>query len=259
MNIQSTASVYFSATGNTAKIAKTITDKLGGARSIDVTDFSQRETSEKFSSNDLVVFGAPVFGGRIPACSAERFSLFIGDNTPAIVFVSYGNREYEDALIELCDIVCARGFIPVAAAAFVAEHSIMREFAAGRPDKLDIMEIESFSKRCLQRLNGVSSASELPNISVKGNREYREYATLPLTPSADSKCTSCGTCAQKCPVGAIPADAPKTTNAKTCISCMRCVSVCPNGARSVSKLKLSVAKTKLRKALSSAKANELFF
>ena len=46
-----------------------------------------------------------------------------GEGTPAIVLAVYGNRSFGTAVAELASFVAERGFVPVAAGAFVGEHS----------------------------------------------------------------------------------------------------------------------------------------
>lgn len=61
--------------------------------------------------------------------------------------VVYGNRDYEDALLELHDILSENGFVVVAAGAFVARHSIFPDVAAGRPDRDDLDRMAEFAER----------------------------------------------------------------------------------------------------------------
>ena len=79
-----------------------------------------------------------------------------------------------------------------------------------------------------------------------------------LSPSADSHCTNCGLCAEKCPAQAISKYNGKVTDKSKCISCMRCVSICPVHARNVNKVMVSVAEFAIKKACSVQKSNELF-
>ena len=60
-----------------------------------------------------------VFAPRVAETAMERLGKIRGKQVPAILIVVYGNRDYEDALIELRDYACEAGFIPVAAAAFI--------------------------------------------------------------------------------------------------------------------------------------------
>lgn len=105
-----------------------------------------------FGPDDLVLFGVPVYGGRIPSPAVQTLRRMQGSRTPAVLVAAYGNREYDDALLELADIAAANGFIPFAAAALIAEHSIMHSVAAGRPDAQDARKSKrsahSYGKSC---------------------------------------------------------------------------------------------------------------
>ena len=94
----------------------------------------------------------------------------------AVIVAVYGNRAYEDALIEMKDVVTELGFKPVAAGAFVGEHSFANEefkIANGRPDADDLDQAAAFGKNIAEKLAGVSS-SELDAIEVPGDRPYKD-------------------------------------------------------------------------------------
>ena len=173
----------------------------------------------------------------------------------AVLVVAYGNRAYEDTLAELQDVMENAGFVCAAAIAAVAEHSIMRQFATGRPDAQDEKELASFAVKVHSKIGqeGVQDSLKLP-----GNHPYRTYNGVPLKPSADKSCQKCGACASECPAGAIPPDNPSVTDTGKCISCMRCISVCPQNARSLNKAMLAASSIKLKKACSGRKNKELF-
>lgn len=145
------------------------------------------------------------------------------------------------------------GRVPAVAA--VAEHSIMRRFAAGRPDVQDEKEIAAFAETTRSKIESgtLSACLDLP-----GNRPYREYRGVPMKPQAGKSCSKCGLCENECPVGAIAASDPSKTDTQSCISCMRCIAVCPQNARSVSKVLLAAGSMKLRKICREYKKNELF-
>ena len=146
-------------------------------------------------------------------------------------------------------------FLCIAAVSAVAEHSIMRQFAAGRPDASDERELTGFVENIRSKIGAGDAEASLV---FPGSRPYREYHGVPIKPRAGSSCIQCGCCARECPVGAIPADNPSKTDAEVCISCMRCLSVCPNKARSLSKTLLLASTAKLKKACSGRKENQLF-
>lgn len=240
MNINKITCVFFSATGLSEKTAGAFLSALPlAAEKIDVTPFSARGVSRAFGPEELVVFAAPVYGGRIPAAAAERFSRLKGSRTPAVLLAVFGNRDYDDALLEMNDLALAGGFIPAASAAVAAEHSIMHSVAAGRPDAADREKLAAFAKDVWRKLENAAEVFFAP--AVKGVRPYTPHPNIPFKPAASGACVKCGKCAAACPVNAIPQDAPDRTDKTRCISCMRCIAVCPVHARSLNKLALALA------------------
>ena len=220
MNNWTTA--VFSPTGGTSKIAAAIAGARMGTR-IDLC--SPVEPQEMPAGAPLLAV-VPVYGGRIPAIAAQRLLALQGNGNPAIAVVVYGNRAYEDALLELKNVLTEAGHQVIAAAAFIAEHSIIRSIAADRPHADDLARAVEFGAAVEARLNG-----ELSTVDVPGNAEYRPLPQMPATPLVTDACGGCGMCARKCPVGAIPLSNPRSTDAARCILCMRCVAICPRKAR----------------------------
>ena len=133
----------------------------------------------------------------------------------------------------------------------VAEHSIFREFATGRPDANDEAQLKEWSLKLKEK------AEMGGTVSFPGSRPYKKYGAIPMTPKAKT-CQNCGKCVSICPVGAIPGENPKETDAEKCITCMACISACPIQARAVNPIVLAGAKAMLKKALSGRKENEFF-
>lgn len=243
--------ITFSPTGGTDKVMEILAGEFGPAEQIDLTvqaDFS----IHTFTPEDICLFGVPSYAGRVPRIATERIDQLSGNGAKAVLVAVFGNRAIDDTLIELKDTVEGRGFHVVGAIAAVAEHSIMRQFGAGRPDALDESELLAFAKQILKKLR-ISR-----EIIVPGNRPYKDGTVIPMYPQILGDCTGCGTCAEKCPVGAIPADNPTAINSGKCICCMRCIAVCPAKARGVDPQQLAVKVQLLQKALGGRKENELY-
>lgn len=181
---------------------------------------------------------------------------FKGANTPAVAVVVYGNREYDDALLELTEILKAQGFIVVAAAAFVAQHSIFPAVAQGRPDQKDRELIKAFGARCKIAFAEFSGDE---NITVKGTSPYCKAAAIPIRSSGDSSCTACGTCVKICPTGAIAGENPRKTDKSRCISCTACIAACPQNARNFRGPLYAIAGKDFSKKNSVRKEPEVFF
>jgi ferredoxin len=221
--------VYFSPTKTTKKgveaIAKTL-DK--DAISFDITKYDSLNEEVSLANQDCVVFGIPVYGGRIFEGATNRLNRFKGNNTPCVVVATYGNRGVDDALLELADIVKANGFLPIAGATLIGEHTY-GEIQIGRPNKEDLKDDEMFAKSLIKKIN----SNDFSEVELPGNRPYKKGATKggKFTPQTSSKCINCGLCAKECPQGAIDIKDFSLIDSEKCISCFRCVKICPVGAK----------------------------
>ena len=242
--------IMFSPTGGTEKVAhilgsywseNTVKIDLSDSK----TDFSQCVINEE----DQVLIAMPSFGGRAPAVAIERLKQITGNGAKCTLVCVYGNRAYEDTLAEMEDAAKESGFRIVAAVAAVAEHSIMPQYASGRPDASDKRQLEQFAEQI--------AGKEETAVSIPGNRPYKKAGGAGLVPKAGKGCTKCGLCAKNCPMQAIDPVNFKA-DSKKCISCMRCVKQCPENARTVNGAMVSIAAQVIKKACSLRKENELF-
>lgn len=225
MNIEKWIIAHFSPTGGTKKVADAIAAGLGTP--IEEMDLTKADSSVTLGENDALMAVLPVFAGRVPQISLERLSALKGNGQKAVAVVVYGNREYDDALLETKDALDASGFRVIAAAAFIAEHSMARSIAAGRPDAEDEALCRQFAADVMAK------ADDAAPVRVPGNTPYKELKPAAFHPVASESCVKCGVCAPQCPVGAIPLDDPSQTNNEICINCMRCVQVCPASSRAL--------------------------
>ena len=250
------ALIQFSPTGGTARAAEALCSGLGEvAETVDLTSPDFEPITISADTVEAAVIAMPSFGGLAPALAAERMGKVTAEGMPCVILAVYGNRAYDNTLVHMSDLAKNSGFEVAAAVAAVAEHSIVREFAAGRPDSTDIAALTSFGEQIAQKLEAGSTelAAKLP-----GDPDYKapEGGGGPY-PKATGKCTKCGICAAKCPTGALDAADPKTPDTKACASCMRCISVCPNGARKVGTILAFAVKNAIGSACKVRKECEL--
>lgn len=247
--------IVFSPTGRTKQVAVLLTNALDGeVTTVDLTDSQQDFSTVALTQEDVAVISVPSYGGRVPAVAVERLARLNGQNARAVLVCVYGNRAYEDTLVELEDAAKQAGFGVIAAVAAVAEHSIVRQFAAGRPDAQDAKQLSNFAGQIQAKL----SAGNCSEPAIPGNRPYKKAGGVGMVPKPTEHCTKCGVCAAECPVQAIDKGDPKKVDKKACISCMRCISVCPHSARKVNPLMLSAAGLALKKVCSERKECQLF-
>ncbi len=249
--------VVFSPTGGTQKVADALAGEWGEhADSVDLTDAGKDYSKIEFQEDDVALIAIPSYGGRVPELAAKRLGQIHGNHARCILVCVYGNRAYEDTLVEMQDITEKCGFYVVAAVTAIAEHSIMHQYAAGRPDVQDVRELQDFAKKISGKLQNRDAKSL--QLKVPGNRPYKKAGGAGLVPKADKNCTACGLCAKDCPAQAISRENIKEADSKKCISCMRCVVRCPESARKVNAMAVSAAALAMKKVCTVKKENEIF-
>ena len=246
MKIKTVWAVYFSGTGTTEKIVTTIAaaaaEQLHApCNTLDFTLPAPREHSHHFSTGDLVIFGTPVIAGRVPNVLLPFLTGHIqAEGALAVPVVLFGNRNYDDALMELREILEGNGFRTIAGAAFIGEHSFSKTLAAGRPDEDDLSKATDFAIRLAAKADSLQALPSKP-VYVKGELPLRPYYTprdrngvsiniLKVTPKTNNSCIHCRLCAKICPMGSIRKD-DVTQLSGICIKCCACVKKCPVGAK----------------------------
>ena len=238
MNIRSQKLAYFSPTGTTASIVEALADGLGYdvAEDADITMPEARQEPLSASADDLLVVAVPVYGGRIPLLLEPWLRSLQLDKTPVVCVVVFGNRAFEDALIELSDIVTEQGGVVVGGAAFIGEHSFSSEqypVAVARPDEDDLRGAGEFGRTVRGSLDALAAIDQAAKPAIPGDHPYKERK--PRGPvdfiQVGDECVMCGVCAEQCPVGAIDEADFKRTAPDKCIMCCACIKVCPEHAR----------------------------
>ena len=241
MNFETAVLAAFSPTGTGKAVVERIARGLDPARIewVDITRPDVRARPLRVSKNDLLIVVAPVYMGRIPALLGDWLNAVQADGTPTVCVVVYGNRVYGDALLELKDALARKGCVPVAAAAYIGEHSFSHgdlPIADGRPDGDDLAHAEAFGRKVRDKLQGTVSMASMSPLAVPGTYPYdgkTELWDVDFIAVDDGRCIHCGECVEACPTGAIDPDDGSRIDIKTCITCAACIKACPEDARSI--------------------------
>jgi ferredoxin/flavodoxin len=251
MNITSINTILFSPTGTSRKVALAVADALSlGNRIVDAT--YSTPSGVCYKSDELVIVAVPVYGGKVAPLALQRIEALQGNNTPIVLIAVYGNRAYEEALVQLDEFVRCRGFVPIAAGAFVGEHSYSTSrypIAKGRPDATDLADARAWGKSIGAKLAQIASPEAVNVASLKAPtnsfmsqlrfvnfiKEQRQVtaAAKPKVEVDADKCKLCGKCAKPCPTGAISTGDYLHTDTSRCIKCCACVKGCPAKARTL--------------------------
>lgn len=246
--------IYFSPTHTSKQVANAIVRGAGitNVSMLDITHNGLEETV--ILASTLAIIVVPVYGGHVAPLAMERLESIRGINTPAVLVVVYGNRAYENALVELDGFAMLHGFKVIAGATFIGEHSYSREkypIAAGRPNEDDLRVACDFGQKILTKITDATALETLYPVDVARIRRPRQplfplfrflrkvialrrsQVPLPRTPWVEDAdlCSHCGGCVKECPAQAVTKGDELHTNADKCIKCSACVKSCPMKAR----------------------------
>ena len=246
MKIEKVWKIYFSPTGTTRKVVTLLGEEIAVALGVPADEYnftlpSARQNFPQVESGDLVIFGMPTYAGRLPNLMLKYLATISGNGALAVPVVTFGNRAFDNSLIELRNILESHDFHTVAAGAFSCEHSFSTELGAYRPDWEDECEIRDFAHRIAEKISaGKAEQIAISAIEVPGDPEAGYYQPRDrkgtfidirkVKPVTGSKCVNCGVCARVCPMGAIdPSDV--TSVPGICIKCNACVKRCTRDAK----------------------------
>ncbi len=253
MNIYS---YTFSPTGTSAKILQSINAGIADSSGpkAEYRDLTRVPAEDRvFQDADLVIVAAPVYGGKISPLIKQRLGSVSGNGAKCILVAVYGNRAFENALVDFAGFMTGRGFVVCGAAAFVGEHSYSTAetpIAQGRPDAQDIADAGTFGKEiaakalsCELRSIDIESLKDIPSPAgallafrdfVMAYQKQQAEAPKVYLPQVDiGRCDDCGACLAACPTAAISSDF-HGVDAEKCIKCCACVKTCPQNARTLS-------------------------
>lgn len=244
--IKKVLGMYFTGTGTTKKVVNHIAEKIAKDLNLEYEEFNfsvpaNRKFEKVFSEDELVVFGVPVIAGRVPNLLLKYLDTLKGNGALAVPVVLYGNRNFDDALIELRNILKDKGLRPIAGGAFIGEHSFSTILGAGRPDAKDMEIATGFSEDIIKKITGKDFDPDKV-VDVKGETPIRFYYQprdskgnsidiRKVKPKTNMElCDKCGKCIEICPLGSINPEDPSDIFG-ICMKCCACVKGCPKGAK----------------------------
>jgi len=244
--------LYFSATGNTAKIAKVLKQKFNEVgvevTLSDITPLAERQGMIDFEPYQAVVFGAPTHSRRAPRIMREWLRTLDGQGKKCSMFFTYGGFGVHPAHYSTRQILNEQNFIVVSSAEFLGAHTFNLggwRALEDRPNSLDFEVAKDYVELTCKRFTGEDER-------ILGELEKTEYTEEQLD-SAESlrfkkltqlptrggeECSLCLECEELCPTGAMEAESGEADK-KKCIACLACVSNCPESALKINDMSIS--------------------
>ena len=247
--------IYFSATGNTAKIGRVISGwlrELGATvDERDITSLGDRKDPLDVEPYQAVVFGQPVHSLRAPRIVRDYMRTLRGEGKKSAMFFTYGGFKVHPCHESTRQILTQQGFAVVSSAEFLGAHTFNLggwQAMIGRPDTSDFKVAETYAEKMYERFTGNDPGilGELEKTGFSEQQldsfELMRFKVLEQLPTRHGEdCSMCMLCEETCPTGAILAESGETEKA-ACITCLRCVHDCPDGVLKISDTSASWSK-----------------
>ena len=233
-----TQAIFFSPTNSTLKITTTISDalKFEKLQDLNLTFPSKRRLENIGAKADILIFGVPVYMGKIPSMVVPTIKNMIGKNRWIIPIAVYGNVQVSNVLSEMIYLFREQGFRILAAGSFIGEHSFTSndlKLAIDRPDYEDLRVARYFGLKIRKKMESKPKEIEIvgqkPDLS-EVNFEYRAKSFIKIHRAHEEKCNRCMGCWSICPTEAIDMDTLEI-NEEQCIRCCACVKCCKFNVR----------------------------
>jgi flavodoxin/ferredoxin len=228
--------VYFSLTGNTKKIARSI--HKGMSPFMEVCDLvALADVDDACLQNyDLIGIGSPVWGE--PPQHVKRFVNAVPDlrGKYAFAFSTHGARggRFFPILLKLLrkrhlKVIGIRDWYGSVTSAMLPKPYL----TDGHPDKIDLADARSFGKemaalRLRIEAEGPRSVPKLPKMPLPTASRLKR----PVPTFNRQKCRypACTLCMDHCPVNGIDLSSTPVIFGKRCHTCYFCEMICPEGA-----------------------------
>ncbi len=264
MKVSSLNLIHYSPTGTTKKVV----DEIASCLNVSLVSEYDLTSSDlkpcQISQQTLTIIGLPVYAGRLPLSALTNLQQFKGAQSPVVIVVVYGNRAFEDALLELNDMLTSDGFKVLAGAAFIGEHSYstpQKPIAQGRPDASDNIKCREFAQLISAKLQASIDVDSAVSPTIPGNHPYKERVKPPVSMAPETiveACDTCGICVEHCPTRALSINQILITDATLCTYCCSCIKHCPQDARIFDNPIINATKERLFTQFSDRREPEFF-
>ena len=231
---------YFSATGNTATIAKVIgnefTEMGVDVTLSDITPHASRKGGIDLEPYQAVFFGAPIHSWRAPRVVREWMRTLDGQGKKCGMFFTFGGFQVHPTHYSTRQILEEQNFVVVSSAEFLGAHTFNLggwKAMGGRPAALDFEVAKEYARVTYKRFMGEDDGILGELEKTEHTEEHLDsietfrFNVLRQLPHRDGEeCSMCMVCEELCPTGAMKAESGEADKGK-CIACLACMANCP--------------------------------
>jgi ferredoxin/flavodoxin len=239
--------LWYSQTGHTERYGKLIArswEKEGLAVTAGNLKQADRSTLPDY---DLIAIGTPVHYLDVPQNVQEWLAgLPSIDGTGVVAYTSFGGNGdgQHNAAVGILEALANRGGIPLGMDTFGNMSAYPPTWSMGneartlkfrdKPDRATYARVRALAADVLGRYGrgqGIEAQSEpsFMGLFKGGISRWVAKATIGRHEIDTKRCIRCGTCVNRCPVGAIDLALPRV-DTERCILCFGCLNNCPTGA-----------------------------
>lgn len=233
-----TAIYYFTGTGNTLAVARSLASELGNTELVPIASVIQHEPI--VVSADAVGIAFPVYFLDIPGIVREFIQKICISRTQYVFGIATCGERPGGALFNLKSIVGEKGALLSAGFAFVMPENYIGPVdlmgdAPHRQEKYAAAQsrISAVAAAIRERRQTVPEGNGSAILRIGGSIA-RTLATIfydtPGRLHATEKCNRCRTCERICPTHNITVGNDAVRWGKTCTQCYTCIHWCPAGA-----------------------------
>lgn len=239
--------LWYSQTGHTERYGKLIA-RCWEKEGLTVTAGSMKQADRStLAGYDLIAIGTPVHYLDVPQNVLDwLYGLPSINGTGVVAYSSFGGKGdgQHNAAVSILEALANRGGIPLGMGTFGNMSAYPPTWSMGseartlkfrdKPDQATYARVRALAADVLGRYgrgqgSEVQSESSFTGLFKGGIMRWAAKATIGKHEIDQKRCTRCGTCVDRCPVGAIDLAIPHV-DTERCILCFGCLNNCPTGA-----------------------------
>lgn len=229
--------LYFTGTGNSAYIAKRLSDELMDD-SLSINERIKKRDYSPVKSQKPLVIVSPTYAWRLPRVVEQWIEMTEFSGNTSVYYVMTCGSDIGNAEKYLSELCHKKKLSYQGVKGIVMPENYIALYDAPGPEeaKRIIEQAEPQIKECIETItHNVSFRKSNASASDKFKSSLVNAVFYPIYVKADKfkadeKCIGCGKCVKECPLNNIRLTENKPVWGSSCTHCMACICKCPTEA-----------------------------